>query len=655
MHRDPEKLRDRAAQPALQRIRGDSHRVSKELKPLLVLIESRLFDPKLDVNTLWRVSGLNKGRATSRFGEELGVTPWVYITDRRLEVAADLLTSTDLKIYQIGQAVGYDACHDTFSKAFSRGNGLTPSAYRQSRGARNGKPPGYENTAKAANLIDDPIIPAAAYGDPGTSRRGASRADEAAGRDRELQELAARLGLASHERAVERTRDGDVDRAWDDLALARHCYAAAGRLPPAVKRRRRLMPVSHSTDAALSSALCPECRARLAGDEGRTVRRHLCRSLLLVPRDLAWFDASCDECYRVVWQAISRARHGLMEDAWKAWWLSVNVDLDDHAAPPSRGRIIAALDEVEKRVLADQLERKVFCDLAVEDAVAIGDPMLEAGARIWLGGVLRALSEFTEARAELAKTAEASRETPWLAALKERMAGILENDLNNSREALDLLRSAATRYESLDPHVCGLLLMQQASVYFFQSDFEETIALAREALHWLDCRRDPLPANAAVPIHLASSYALLGKWAKAESALEQCRLAEDAGGSIAAAKTFTHACLELLRGRAQVSLRLFAEAKECFEKLNRPLDYALAASYSVEAHARLGDWAGAVENASAALGFFQTAGCSQDAIDALRKLQYLMRAKVIDVTSVTANVRCVTRRLGGWLPEPEQA
>ena len=52
------------------------------------------------------------------------------------------------------------------------------------------------------------------------------------------------------------------------------------------------------------------------------LRQHLRQALKLVPRDLLWFSRRCDGCYRVVWQAISRARLGLTGDAFAAWWLA---------------------------------------------------------------------------------------------------------------------------------------------------------------------------------------------------------------------------------------------------------------------------------------------------------------------------------------------
>jgi AraC-like DNA-binding protein/tetratricopeptide (TPR) repeat protein len=634
------KLRDQAAVDTLLCILADRERVSVALRPLLVLIAAHLFDKNFDVNALWRESGLNK-EMSAPFEDELGTTPWVYITERRLEVGARLLVTTQLKIHWIATVLG----HTTFSKAFRRWSGQSPSEYR-----RNPPDDGKDERRVEAGTLHS--HEPRKTDDIDDARRRLSQAD-AVLCDEEIRELAARLGLSSHERAATRLRDGDVDRACEDLTLATQCYHVAGDLPTLISRRRRHLGVAWNTDEALSTALCPACRTTLYGPAGRILRRHLRQALLPLPRNLEWFTKSCDPCYRIVWAAVCRARLGFMSDAWKAWWLSENVDPLDHDAPPSQGRILAALAVVERQAFGDPRQRMRYCDVAVDDAVAIGNPLLEAGARIWRGNVLGVLSRFTEARTELAKTLPARGTTPWLDALQDRMSGVLKYHTNKYPEALELLRSATGLYEILDPHLSGLLKVQQGGVHFFTGRYEESVPLNQEALSLFDTRRDPLQENAVVPINLAVSFALLGRWEEAESALSRCRFDRQVELGLAATEVFTRACLELLRGRAREALSLFAEAKVRFERLHRQRAAALAASYSVEAYAHLNDYNGALENTTAALRFFQAARCPQDTLDALGKLRALLTAKLIDVAAVAASVRSLARRHGGWLPESE--
>jgi len=148
-------------------------------------------------------------------------------------------------------------------------------------------------------------------------------------RDIQIKDLSARLGLARHQQAAHYTRTADVDLAFDELTAAARAYADAGDLPAAIVKERRRLAVDPDTDQVLLSSLCPDCRGRLTEEEGASVREHLRHALYLVPRDLPWFVSCCDDCYRVVWKAFGLARLGLMNDAWKAWWLVAHADLAD--------------------------------------------------------------------------------------------------------------------------------------------------------------------------------------------------------------------------------------------------------------------------------------------------------------------------------------
>ncbi|HVM52578.1 MAG TPA: AraC family transcriptional regulator [Acidimicrobiales bacterium] len=71
----------------------------------------------------------------ARFREVLRRSPIRYLTDWRMHVAADLLASTRLTVFEIARRVGYDA-EEAFSRAFKRARGTAPSAWRESvRGA----------------------------------------------------------------------------------------------------------------------------------------------------------------------------------------------------------------------------------------------------------------------------------------------------------------------------------------------------------------------------------------------------------------------------------------------------------------------------------------------------------------------------------------
>ncbi len=83
------------------------------------------------LETLRRASGLPVG--PQRFRQLcvgcLGKTPLHLVTDIRMEIARELLSATDYRIYTVGGLVGYQDEY-AFTAAFHRETGLSPSRYR---------------------------------------------------------------------------------------------------------------------------------------------------------------------------------------------------------------------------------------------------------------------------------------------------------------------------------------------------------------------------------------------------------------------------------------------------------------------------------------------------------------------------------------------
>ena len=119
-----------AATPALERIRSDLERVPPRLRPLLEHLETHLFDPALNVSNLKRACGIRDNSIAILFHAEVGHSPKNYISDRRLETAALLLRETQLRVWQIGELIGYSSL-GVFSKAFNRWSGQRPKAFRK--------------------------------------------------------------------------------------------------------------------------------------------------------------------------------------------------------------------------------------------------------------------------------------------------------------------------------------------------------------------------------------------------------------------------------------------------------------------------------------------------------------------------------------------
>lgn len=124
-----QKLLDRAAAPTLERIRRDREKAPRQIQPLLGYLERHLFDADLDANRLKIACGVRDNTLPIRFHDVLNLPPYGYIEDCRMEVACRLLAETGLKIWQVGQLLGYSTL-PVFSRAFHRWSGLRPTKYR---------------------------------------------------------------------------------------------------------------------------------------------------------------------------------------------------------------------------------------------------------------------------------------------------------------------------------------------------------------------------------------------------------------------------------------------------------------------------------------------------------------------------------------------
>jgi AraC-like DNA-binding protein len=83
----------------------------------------------------WTIADLAKEVGTSRsvvaerFRRYLGQPPMAYLTQWRLQLGAQMLTSTSRSVSQIASEVGYES-EAAFNRAFKRGFGLPPARFR---------------------------------------------------------------------------------------------------------------------------------------------------------------------------------------------------------------------------------------------------------------------------------------------------------------------------------------------------------------------------------------------------------------------------------------------------------------------------------------------------------------------------------------------
>lgn len=88
------------------------------------------YDQDISLNIMGDYVHLHPAYLSKLFKEVADVNFLTYITDVKLEKAADMLENTDMKIYEIMNRVGYQKSQH-FSSLFRKKYGVTPKEYRQ--------------------------------------------------------------------------------------------------------------------------------------------------------------------------------------------------------------------------------------------------------------------------------------------------------------------------------------------------------------------------------------------------------------------------------------------------------------------------------------------------------------------------------------------
>ncbi len=102
---------------------------------VLEVVDGRLDDALLSVETLSDDLALSASQVRRRVKEEFGVSPNEFIRNRRLDRSVEMLRAGAGTVSEIAFAVGFNSLH-YFSRAFSAHFGKAPSEYLRGRGVR---------------------------------------------------------------------------------------------------------------------------------------------------------------------------------------------------------------------------------------------------------------------------------------------------------------------------------------------------------------------------------------------------------------------------------------------------------------------------------------------------------------------------------------
>lgn len=128
-------------------------------------------DKELDIKEIADKAFVSSFYFQKIFNALCGFTVGEYIRNRRLTLAAQELTSTDARVIDVALKYGYDS-PDSFSRAFTRFHGLTPSAAKQAGAHLNSFAPlKIKLTLEGGTMLEYKIVEKAQFTVMGISRK----------------------------------------------------------------------------------------------------------------------------------------------------------------------------------------------------------------------------------------------------------------------------------------------------------------------------------------------------------------------------------------------------------------------------------------------------------------------------------------------------
>ncbi|WP_461006907.1 AraC family transcriptional regulator [Streptomyces capparidis] len=113
--------------------------------------------------SLAALAGVSRTTLAKRFTDLVGQPPLAYLTEWRMDLAADLLTDPTTTVASVARAVGYADAFG-FSTAFTRVRGVRPSEYRGGRAGEGEEVTGDAPSATPGRLSAPPPAPAPGRG-----------------------------------------------------------------------------------------------------------------------------------------------------------------------------------------------------------------------------------------------------------------------------------------------------------------------------------------------------------------------------------------------------------------------------------------------------------------------------------------------------------
>jgi AraC-like DNA-binding protein len=95
-------------------------------------------DERIPLETLARVSGLGRSQLSSRFLQEVGISPAAYHLQQRLEAARAVLMNPEMSITQVALEFGFSSSQH-FTRAFGEAFGMAPLSWQRAH-ASTGNP-----------------------------------------------------------------------------------------------------------------------------------------------------------------------------------------------------------------------------------------------------------------------------------------------------------------------------------------------------------------------------------------------------------------------------------------------------------------------------------------------------------------------------------